>query len=215
MIGIEAVRQKMVDGQIRPGDVTDLRIIDAMTALPREPFVAPSQTAMAYLDIEADMGRDRRMPKAIVVAKLLQAADIGPADTVLVVGCGTGYTAALAGKLAKSVTGVESDPDLVRRAQSNFAALTTNCRVVQGPLTAGDPAGATYDVIVVDGAAETGLEALAQQLADGGRLVGVLKGRVSQAVAITRTSGEIGQRILFDASAPLLPGFAATPSFVF
>src|SRR5258708_30823244 len=93
-------RRKMVDGQVRPSDVTDLRILDAMLAVPREAFVPEHQRALAYLDLDLDVtegGAPKRyLIKPAVIAKMLQAAEIGATDKVLVAGPARGYTAALA-----------------------------------------------------------------------------------------------------------------------
>src|ERR1700687_6092868 len=103
MSGISAARQKMVDGQVRPSDVTDIRIIDAMLAVPREAFVPENKRALAYLDLDLDVsegGEIRRfLIKPVVLAKMLQAANIRGTDNVLVAGCATGYTAALVARL--------------------------------------------------------------------------------------------------------------------
>src|SRR3954453_10932080 len=118
-------RQKMVDGQVRPSDVTDIRILDAMLALPREAFVPQSRRALAYLDLDLDISEGasakRFLIKPVVTAKLLQAAEIRAADHVLVVGCATGYAAALAAKLAGRVTATEPDAALADKARDAFA----------------------------------------------------------------------------------------------
>src|SRR3954451_3785555 len=120
MSDFSTARRKMVDGQVRPGDVTDIRIIEAMLEVPREAFVPESRRALAYLDLDLDVseaGTARRfLIKPAVIAKMLQAAEIGENDNVLVVGCASGYVAALAGKLARRVTATESDAGLAARA---------------------------------------------------------------------------------------------------
>src|SRR5208282_3245571 len=114
MSGFSSARQKMVDGQVRPTDVTDIRIIEAMLAVPREAFVPERQRAMAYLDLDLDVSdgasAKRFLIKPMVTAKLLQAAEIKDTDNVLVAGCATGYLAALVARLAGRVTATESDP---------------------------------------------------------------------------------------------------------
>ena len=99
MSGFATARQKMVDGQVRPSDVTDIRILDAMLAVPREAFVPENKQALAYLDLDLDVsegGSARRfLIQPAVLAKMLQAADIKETDRVLVVGCATGYAAAV------------------------------------------------------------------------------------------------------------------------
>src|SRR3954464_12097655 len=104
MSGFATARQKMVDGQVRPSDVTDIRIIDAMLAVPREAFVPENQRGLTYLDLDLNVGQQgsvqRFLIKPAVTAKMLQAAEISETDHVLVVGCATGYTAAVVARLA-------------------------------------------------------------------------------------------------------------------
>ena len=117
MLGFSTARQKMVDGQVRPSDVTDIRILDAMLAVPREAFVPASQRALAYLDLDLDVSEGasakRFLIKPVVTAKMLQAAEIKQGDNVLVVGCATGYAAAIIARLAGQVTATESDSSLL------------------------------------------------------------------------------------------------------
>jgi protein-L-isoaspartate(D-aspartate) O-methyltransferase len=221
MSGFTTARQNMVDCQVRPSDVTDIRIIDAMLALPREAFVPPTQRKLAYLDLDLDVsdgGPARRyLIKPAVTAKMLQAADIGDTDHVLVAGCATGYTAALVAKLAGRVTATETVPALAAKARDVLAQLGLgNVTVLAADVAAGDPANAPYDVIVLDGATEITPEHLYQQLRDGGRLVGVFaQTRPPRAVIVTRSHGDFGNRALFDASVPVLPGLERVPAFVF
>ena len=99
MSGFSTARQKMVDGQVRPSDVTDIRIIDAMLAVPREAFVPDNKRALAYLDLDLDVtgagSAGGVLIKPVVLAKMLQAAEIKSTDHVLVVGCASGYAAAV------------------------------------------------------------------------------------------------------------------------
>jgi protein-L-isoaspartate(D-aspartate) O-methyltransferase len=221
MSGFTTARQNMVDCQVRPSDVTDIRIIDAMLALPREAFVPPTQRKLAYLDLDLDVsdgGSARRyLIKPVVTAKMLQAADIGDTDHVLVAGCATGYTAALVAKLAGRVTATETVPALAAKAKDVLAQLGLgNVTVLAADAAAGDPANAPYDVIVLDGATEITPEHLYQQLRDGGRLVGVFaQTKPPRAMIVTRSHGDFGNRALFDASAPVLPGLERVPAFVF
>jgi len=219
MSGFSIARQRMVDGQVRPSDVTDLRIIDAMLAVPRELFVPQNQLAMAYLDLDLDVGgaTKRFLIKPAVTAKLLQAADIKACDHVLVVGCATGYIAALAARLAAQVTASESDPTLAGRAKDISAQLgIANVTVVSAGAAAGAPDFAPYDVIVLNGATEIIPDQLYQQLKEGGRLVGVFATtRPQRALIVTRSHGDFGQRALFDAAVPVLPGLERVPAFVF
>lgn len=221
MSGFATARQKMVDGQVRTIDVTDRRILDAMLAVPREAFVPASRQALAYLDLDLDVAEagaaKRFLIKPALTAKLLQAAEIGEADRVLVVGCATGYIAALAAKLAGRVTATESDPAVAAKARQTLAALgVSNVTCKTAACAEGDPAGGPYDVIVLNGATDVVPEGLLAQLGEGGRLVGVsAETRPPRATIVTRFHGELGHRALFDAAAPVLPGLERASAFVF
>ena len=221
MSDFSTARQKMVDCQVRPSDVTDLRIIDAMLTVPREVFVPERQRAMAYLDLDLDVsegGSARRfLIKPAVIAKMLQAADIGDTDSVLVAGCATGYTAAVVAQFAGPVTAAELDPSLAAKAREVLTQLgLARVTVRAADVAEGDPANAPYDVIVLDGATEIIPDQLYRQLKEGGRLVGVFATATPpRAMIVTRSHGDFGNRVLFDASVPVLPGLERRPAFVF
>ena len=215
-------RQKMVDGQVRTSDVTDIRILDAMLALPREEFVPDAKRALAYLDLDLDVSASgavkRFLIKPALTAKLLQAAELTDSDQVLIVGAATGYAAALAAKLAWKVTAIESDPALSAKATEILGKLGLggNVTVRTAEAAAGDPAAAPFNTIILNGATEVLPKALFEQLKDGGRLLGVFAvNRPSRAAIVTRSHGDFGHRILFDAAAPVLPGLERLPAFVF
>jgi protein-L-isoaspartate(D-aspartate) O-methyltransferase len=221
MSDFSTARQKMVDGQVRPSDVTDLRIIDAMLAVPREAFVPESQRALAYLDLDLDVSDGgavkRFLIKPVVIAKMLQAAEIKEADNVLVVGCASGYTAAVVAKLAARVTVTVSDGSLAAKTSDVLARLGFgNVTVRTAAAADGDEANAPYDVIVLAGATEIVPHRLYRQLRDGGRLVGVFAmSRPPRAMIITHSHADFGDRALFDAAVPVLPGLERPPAFVF
>ena len=221
MTGFSTARQHMVDGQVRPSDVTDARIIDAMLAVPREAFVPASQRALAYLDLDLDVSEAasarRFLIKPVVIAKMLQAAGIGSGDKVLVAGSASGYTAALVARLAGQVTATESDPAQAARAMAVLGDLgLANVTFQAAAAAEGYPGGAPYDVIVLDGATEIVPERLYAQLGEGGRLVGVFAmTKPPRAMIVTRSHGDFGNRSLFDATAPVLPGLERLPAFVF
>lgn len=214
-------RQNMVDCQVRPSDVTDLRIIDAMLAVPREIFVPVNKRLTAYLDLDIDVAADgrpkRHIIKAVVLAKMLQAAAISETDRVLVVGCATGYSAAVVAHIAGEVFAIEPDAALAAAAKANLAGLgLANVTVSAADAAEGDRAHAPYDVIVVDGATQIEPQGLYQQLKMGGRLVGVFAtSQPPRATLVARSSADFGSRVLFDASAPVLPGLERRPAFTF
>jgi len=221
MSGFAIARQRMVDGQVRTNDVTDIRILEAMLALPRELFVPESRQALAYLDQDLDVSEGgaakRYMIKPRTLAKLLQAAEIKPTDKVLVVGSATGYAAALVSHLAAQVTAIESESALVAKGKQILGQLgLTNVAFAVAAAAHGDPAHAPYEVIVLNGATEVGPERLFEQLAEGGRLVGIFAAsKPARASIVTKSHGDLGHRPLFDAAAPVLPGMEHVQSFVF
>jgi protein-L-isoaspartate(D-aspartate) O-methyltransferase len=221
MSGFATARQKMVDGQVRPNDVTDIRILDAMLAVPREAFVPPNRRALAYLDLDLDVsegGAARRvLIKPQVLAKMLQAAEIKETDKVLVAGSAAVYAAAVVARLAGQVVATESDPAQVARANDVLAELgLANVTFKASAVADGDPADAPFDVIVLDGATEVTPERLCGQLRNGGRLVGVFATtKPPRAMIVTHSHGDFGNRVLFDASVPVLPGLERLPAFVF
>jgi protein-L-isoaspartate(D-aspartate) O-methyltransferase len=221
MSGFSTARQNMVDCQVRPSDVTDVPIIDAMLDVPREAFVPQNQRALAYLDLDLDVSEGasvkRFLIKPAVMARMLQAAEIKATDTVLVVGCATGYAAAVVAKIAGQVTATESDSSLVAKAGTALAGLGLGTVTVRGAAAAdGDSAAAPYDVIVLNGATEIIPEGLFRQLKQGGRLVGVFATTVPpRATIVTHSHDDFGHRALFDAVAPVLPGLERVPAFVF
>ena len=221
MSGFSTARQKMVDGQVRPSDVTDIRIIDTMLALPREAFVPENLRALAYLDLDLDVSEGgaakRFLIKPVVTAKMLQAAEVKDTDNVLVVGCASGYTVALVAKLAARVTATESESSLAAKARDVLATLGLgNVTIRVAAAAEGDSADAPYDVIVLNGATEIVPEALYRQLKDGGRLVGVFAmSRPPRATIVTHSHHDYGNRVLFDATVPVLPGLERLAAFVF
>jgi protein-L-isoaspartate(D-aspartate) O-methyltransferase len=216
MTDFAAARRHMVDGQVRTADVTDLRLLAAMLDVARERFVPPAAAGLAYLDLDVPLvAGGRRLLKPMVLAKLIQAADIGAADIVLDVGCATGYAASLMARLAGTVIALEEDEGLVKAAGEALAGIA-NVTLASGPLSAGWRNAAPYDAIMVEGATEVVPHALCDQLKDGGRLVCVFGSGPGAKAMIYRRSGEdVGSRPIFDAVAPLLPGFAKQPAFAF
>lgn len=218
MVDFPALRTKMVDGQVRPNDVTDLRIIDAMGEVARENFAPDDQKPLAYLDRDLPLGGGRAprvLIQPMVLARMLQYAGIKPTDKVLEVGSASGYGAAVMARLAGSVVALEQDADLAAIARRQLSGLA-NVAVVEASLVKGVPDAAPFDVIVFNGAVVTFPETIARQLAKRGRLLLVEEGSsVPRARLYARDDGGISGRTLFDASVPVLPGFEAVETFAF
>jgi len=209
-------RNRMLDGQVRTADVTDLPLLAALAELPRERFVPPGQNDLAYADLDLSLrGSGRCLLRPRTLAKLIQAAEVAPTDRVLDVGCTTGYCAAVLARLAAEVVALEEDAALAAFATKALASVAA-VSVVAGPLTAGWPTRQPYDVILMEGATEVAPRDLFAQLVDGGRLL-CIEGRdlAGRAMVYRSDRGQVSGRSVFDAAAPLLPGFARPPAFVF
>jgi protein-L-isoaspartate(D-aspartate) O-methyltransferase len=217
MFDAAAARRHMVDGQVRTADVTNPSLIAAMRAVPRELFVPLALATQAYSDGDVSLGQGRALLRPIVLGKLIQGTDVRPGDQVLDIGCGTGYSAAVLAHMGVAVVALEEDPDLARQAEAALTkASAGQVTIVRGPLTVGWPAAAPYDLILLDGAIEVAPDALGRQLKPNGRLAAIFgRGPAAKAMIYRQIEGHLVARPIFDAAAPLLPGFAAPPAFVF
>ena len=162
----------MVDHDLRPRGIDDPAVLRAMGTVPREAFVPPRLAAEAYADHPLPIGEGQTISQPYIVAAMAQAARVAPGDTVLEIGTGSGYGAAVLHELGADVVTVERHADLAHAAEAALAATGhTAVRVVVGDGTLGHEADAPFDAIVVTAAAPRPPEALLDQLADGGRLV--------------------------------------------
>lgn len=218
------LRQAMVDCQIRPFDVTDQLVLGAMLEVPRELFTGEDNRSICYSDaclvVKGDSEK-RRLLSPMVLARLVQNAGLTSASRVLDVAGGAGYSAAILAGLAGQIVALESDAGLTRAANAAFGKLgLTNAAAMTGPLDRSPAGKGPFDVILVNGAVEGGLEGLFAGLAPGGRLLAIQRapGRgalAGRAVCYTETAGKIGSRRLFDAAADVLAPFAAKSAFAF
>ena len=217
MIDYAQARRMMVDCQLRTFDVNDNAVLDVFDTVPREDFVPKGREPFAYIDqtlrLDGEGGEARCLPAPMVLARLIQALKIRPGAKALDVGSGTGYAATLMAELGADVTALESVPHFVEAAR---AKLGTTARVVEGPLAAGAPQQAPFDVILINGRVEIRPQALLEQLKDDGRLACVMgPHRNAKATLFVRAGDAFGSRPLFDASLPLLDAFAAEVGFAF
>ena len=213
-----AARAHMIESQLRPNKVIDARVLDAFGGIRRELFVPDHLRVVAYIDEDLPLGGGRYLMEPMVVARLLQAAQIERTDKVLIIGAGTGYEAALAAALARSVIALEEDPELARRARAALVEhFIASVSVVEGPLPQGYRPRAPYDVVLFCGAVADVPSEIDTQLAEGGRVLAVVKSanRIGRATLWARTGGVMARRVLFDAATPLLPGFSPKPAFAF
>ncbi len=222
MTDFARARLTMVDTQLRPNDIVDQPLLAAMLAVPREAFVDEARKSLAYLDtdipLDADDAPGRFLIEPMIFAKLVQLAELRSTDTVLEVGTGTGYGAAVLARLAASVVALEESEALAGRARTILASVegAGGVTVVTGPLTEGAAKQAPFNVILIAGAVAAVPQALLGQLAEGGRLVAVVgEGRAAKGTVFRRDGGRIVSRIAFDAAIPALRAFAVAKEFVF
>jgi protein-L-isoaspartate(D-aspartate) O-methyltransferase len=218
MMDYAAARLNMVEGQIKPNRVTDFALLNAFANVPRELFVPKAMRGIAYVDEDIRIAPGRYLMEPMVLARLIEEAGIGHEDVVLDIGCATGYATAIMARLANTVVAVENDPALASEATDLLGRLgVDNAAVVEGALTQGYPGQAPYQAILINGAVARVPEVIANQLADGGRLVTVVSepGRMGRAMLYQRVGNTVSHRVLFDAATPYLPGFEPQPAFEF
>jgi protein-L-isoaspartate(D-aspartate) O-methyltransferase len=220
---IEAARFNMVESQIRPNKVRSERLLDAFSGLPREMFVPSMLAGIAYIDKDLPVADGRYLLEPMVLARLLEEGGIRPNDRVLDIAPATGYSTALLAQLAREVVAVENEAALAGQAMENLARLGIgNASVKQGPFADGWRGNAPYDVILVNGSAEFVPEELMAQLAEGGRLLIVMRefgpARIAhkgEARLYEKIRGAVSHRALFDANVRPLADFAAKQKFSF
>lgn len=217
MSDYEALRRKMVDNQLRTSNVTDRRLLAAMGEVPRERFVPEARKGLAYADVVHQLGAGRALASPAPFAKLLQLAEIDHTDRILDVGAGTGYTTAVLARLGSEVTAIEPDSGLAGAARNNLAGLgIANAHVTEADTDGSGLVAGSYDVIVVEGALDAQPAGLLALLADGGRLVALLRRNGTAAASVYFRSGdEIGERSEFNASLPPLVSTRIPETFVF
>ena len=217
MTDFAAAREAMVDCQVRPSDVTRYPIIEALLRVPREDFVPPALRPIAYVGEHVSLAPGRVLLDPRVFAKTLDALDIGPSDLVLDVGCGLGYSTAVICRLAEAVIALEEDAAMAQEAETQLAGHgADNAVIEQGPLAAGIARHGPFDAVIIEGGVETVPEAFTAQLKPGGRIAAIfVDGAGGKARLGLRTAEGIAWRRIFDATAPVLPGFEKAKAFEF
>jgi len=205
-MNIEQARFNMVEQQIRPWDVLDSQILDLLFEVRREDFVPEAWRGLAFADLEIPLGENAMMLSPKMEARMLQELMVRNTDRALEIGTGTGYVAALLGRLAKEVTTVEIQPTLAKSAAERLAKQgANNVTVVQGDAAQDWSAGAPWDVILVSGAIPSEPTALLQRLTIGGRLLAVVgDAPVMHATLWTRIEQGFQSLVLFETVIPSL-----------
>lgn len=183
-------RAKMVEQQLRRRGIGDTRVLAAMGEVPREAFVPKAYQRDAYADGALPLSHGQTISQPLMVAMSVEALRLGGDETVLEIGAGSGYQAAILSKLAKKVYGIEIIPELVANAQRALDSLQIdNVEILCADGRKGWPDGAPYDGIVVAAAAEEIPPALIEQLKEGGRLVIPVGGKWGQSLQTSRKRG--------------------------
>ena len=205
-----AARAAMVDSQLRPQGVSDPAVLQAMATEPREQFLPEQSRPLAYVDRAVAIGPGRFLAAPAVLGQLLTQMAPERGQRALVVGAGTGYSAALLAAVGLEVVAVESAPELAGKARE------LGIEVIEAPLEAGHRPGAPYDQILIDGAVELIPDAIIAQLADGGRLGTALVDRgVTRLIVGRKSGGAFGYLSIGDSGVPALPGFTRAKAFTF
>jgi protein-L-isoaspartate(D-aspartate) O-methyltransferase len=205
-----AARAAMVESQLRPQGVTDPAVLQAMGAVQREKFLPSHTRPLAYADRAVAVGDGRFMAAPAALGQLLTEMIPEAGQRLLVVGAGTGYSAAVIAAMGVEVIALESSAELAARARE------LGVGIVEGPLEAGWVKGAPYDHILIDGAVEVIPDAIVDQLVDGGRLgTALVSGAVSRLIVGRKAGGAFGYLSVGDFGVPALPGFDRPQSFTF
>jgi protein-L-isoaspartate(D-aspartate) O-methyltransferase len=205
-----AARQAMVDNQLRPEGVTDPAVLHAMGKVEREKFVPADARPLAYVDRALALGGGRFLSAPAALGQLLTQMMPERGQRALVVGAGTGYSAAVLSAMGLEVVAVESSAELAATARG------LGIEVVDGLLDKGHSKGSPYEQVLIDGAVEYIPEAIIDQLADGGRLGTALIDRGITRLVVGRKAGAaFGYLSIGDAGVPALPGFSRAKVFSF
>ena len=217
MSDYKTARTAMVDCQVRPSDVTKYPIIDALLSTPREAYVPLAKRPIAYAGEHIALSRERTLLDARTFAKMLDAVNIQPAEMVLDIGCGLGYSTAVLAKMAEAVVSVESDAAMAEEANKTLTEQSVdNGFVTTGELSAGNAKNGPYDVIILQGAVSNIPSSLTDQLKEAGRICAIFQdGPLGACKLGYKSNGKISWRTVFNATAPILNGFETKPEFTF
>ncbi|MDG2033594.1 MAG: protein-L-isoaspartate O-methyltransferase [Rhodospirillales bacterium] len=211
-----AARRNMVENQVRTNKVTNPSLIEALESLPREHFVPEALAGVAYVDEALPLSRGRYLLEPMVLALLLQHAEISPTDIVLEIAPGTGYSTAVLARMASTVVAIEADKVLAESATANLVdSGIDNAAIMTGPLAEGYKKQAPYNVIVISGCVEEVPDSLMSQIADEGKLLAVVRsnGAPGKGTVFRKFGKSISSSEEFEAGTPMLPGFERKSEF--
>ncbi|MEZ5826418.1 MAG: protein-L-isoaspartate O-methyltransferase [Geminicoccaceae bacterium] len=215
-------RHNMIENQLRTNRIDEPRLVAALSAVPREIFLPKKLRGVAYVDEDIDLGGGRRLIEPLALAKLLKASAPAADEVALVVGCDTGYCAAVLARMVATVFHLADDGDAAGGEGANGGAVEQlmeeigcdNVVVQSGRAAEGLPSQAPFGLIVIAGGVQSVPETLASQLEEGGRLACVVTSGRAGKVTVRRRIGEwSGDITPFDAWIPGLASLRPTPDF--
>jgi protein-L-isoaspartate(D-aspartate) O-methyltransferase len=219
MMDFARARRFMVDGQLRPNQVQDPRILSAFGDLAREAFIPSDLAPRAYADVDVPLPGGRCLIQPMVMARLFQLPELKRGDRTLLLGAGCGYGAAVLAAVGATVTALENDPVLLGLAQAGLARCLPEASVrLLREDPAHPPAGlGPFDVIIIEGGVAAIPRPIETLLAEGGRLVALVTagGPPARATLVRHIGGSFTPRTAFEAHAAPLPAFQPKPSFAF
>lgn len=212
-IDFRQLRENMVEQQVRPWEVVDMRVLETLNAVPREAFVPEAQRAHAYADTALPLGGGEFMMKPVIEGRTLQALLPQAHERVLEIGAGSGYLAACLARLSAHVTSLEIDGELAARARENLTANgSSNVEVIEADAMYWKT-DKTFDIVCVSGAVNELPAHFQEWLAPTGRLF-VIQGQSPAMEAIVRhADGKTDS--MFETDLPYLRGAAPAPTFKF
>ena len=215
---LEQARFNMIEQQIRPAEVLDQHVLSTIANTPREAFVPTNYQGLAFSDINIPLSKGQVMMKPIMEARLLQALNIQPTDSILEIGTGSGYFTALLAKLGGRVQSVEIDTSIMDAAQHKLDALgIENVILTHGDASHGWDQGGPFDVIAITGSLPILPDSFQQQLTIGGRMVAIVgQSPVMQVQLITRIAEtQWSTECLYETDFPALINAEQPQAFVF
>lgn len=218
MSDFAVMRQNMVKGQIMPENVINPFILDAFLRVSRERFVPRQLSHIAYMDANFPYNSDRFLLRPATLARLLEALNPKPFESILYVAAGTGYGPALLSQIGASIVALDSEETLTQKAEWLIQDLElSSIEVILGPLAEGWEQEAPYDKIIIEGCVDAIPDSLTLQLKEGGVLVTLKhkKNRGMKAVKYVKKAGVFTEIFLFDAFAPRLEAFRKRKPFIF
>ena len=209
----------MLESQIRPNKVIDELVLSAFSDTPRELFVQKSMRDIAYIDEDLPLSNGRYLMEPMVLARLVQSLELMLSDNVMIIGVGTGYSAAIISKIVTSVIGIESRASLIQKAESNLAHLDiTNTVLFKERLQEGCNREAPYNAILIDGGVSCIPNTILNQLSDDGKLVSIYRtdsAAAGEASLWMRSGDKYSRTCLFNAQVPTLEEFKEKQEFQF